>query len=334
MLNTGGPGDVGVDAPSFFAALLPPEVLDRFDLVSFDPRGVGYSAPISCNFPAVAPEVAQRYPDVDGSIDRNIAFARDLAQRCRTHGGDVLPYVTTANTARDMDLIRAALGEQRISYLGYSYGTYLGAVYRTMFPQRADRFVLDSNYDPNLSRYDQLRLTSLGMALRLPDFIRWAAARDDRYQLGSTSAAVRRTYDTLTARLDATPVVLPDGTEITGNLLRIITFEAMYADAQFPDLAENWHLLLAATSGLRTAATLAALIRSGPTGVVAQIPALTSRPCSWQSTATTPRGPATSRPTATTSPSTAGSSLRPRASRRTSGPAPSGRTHRSSHLCG
>jgi hypothetical protein len=68
---------------------------------------------------------------------------------------------------------------------------------------------------------------------------------------------VRRTYDTLTARLDATPVVLPDGTEITGNLLRILTFEALYADAQFPDLAENWQLLLAATPGwpTRTAAT-------------------------------------------------------------------------------
>ena len=273
VLNSGGPGDVGVDAPSFFAALLPPEVLDRFDLVSFDPRGVGYSAPISCNFPAVAPEVGQRYPDVDGSIDRNIAFARDLAQRCRTYGGDVLPYVTTANTARDMDLIRAALGEQRISYLGYSYGTYLGAVYRTMFPQRADRFVLDSSYDPALSRYDQLRLPSLGVALRLPDFTRWAAARDVRYHLGSTSAAVRRTYDTLTARLDATPVVLPDGTEITGNFLRIFTYEAMYADAQFPGLAETWQQLLAATSGSRIAVMTAALSGTDPPGGAAQIPA-------------------------------------------------------------
>ena len=271
VINTGGPGAVGVDAPSFFAALMPSEVLDRFDMVSFDPRGVGYSAPISCNFPHVAPEVEQRYADIDGSIDRNVAYARDLAQRCATFGGDTLPYITTANTARDIDLIRAALGEPRISYLGYSYGTYLGAVYRTMFPRRADRFVLDSNYDPALSRYNQLRLPSLGTALRLPDFTRWAAARDDRYHLGATAAAVRQTYDTLTARLDAAPLTMPDGTVVTGNLLRIQTFESMYADAQFPGLAETWQAFAGATSTSRVPATLA--VRGATNPAAAQIPA-------------------------------------------------------------
>jgi pimeloyl-ACP methyl ester carboxylesterase len=261
VVNTGGPGDIGVDAPSFYTPLMPRELTDRFDLVSFDPRGVGYSAPISCHFADATPEVSQRYPDVDGSIDRNVAYARDLAQRCATNGGDVLPFVTTANTARDMDLVRTALGERRISYLGYSYGSYLGAVYRTMFPHRADRFVLDSDYDPALSRYEQLRLTGLGAALRLPDFTRWAAARDDRYHLGATAAAVRSTYDTLTARLDATPLTLPDGTVVTGNLLRIATFEGLYRDANFPGLAETWQLLAgarAATGVTRLAAAIPA----------------------------------------------------------------------------
>src|SRR6185503_834853 len=190
---------------SFLAPLMPADLTDRFDLVSFDPRGVGSSAPISCHFPDVPAEIGQRYPDVDGSIDRNIAFARDLAQRCGRNVGDVLPFITTANTARDLDRIRAALGEPRISYLGYSYGTYLGAVYRTLYPHRADRLVLDSSYDPALSRYQQLRLPALGTELRLPEFADWAAARDDRYHLGTTPRAVLEAYDTLTARLDAAP---------------------------------------------------------------------------------------------------------------------------------
>jgi len=248
VLNTGGPADIGVDAPSFLAPLMPADLTDRFDLVSFDPRGVGSSAPISCHFPDVPAEIGQRYPDVDGSIDRNIAFARDLAQRCGRNVGDVLPFITTANTARDLDRIRAALGEPRISYLGYSYGTYLGAVYRTLYPHRADRFVLDSSYDPALTRYQQLRLPSLGAALRLPDFTGWAAARNERYGLGATAAAVQSTFDALTAALDATPLTLPDGTVLTGNLLRIVTFEGIYRDAGFPALAETWQALADATA--------------------------------------------------------------------------------------
>lgn len=251
VLNTGGPADIGVDAPSFFAPLMPSALTDRFDLVSFDPRGAGSSAPISCHFPDVPSEIGQRYPAVDGSIDRNIAFARDLAQRCGRNAGDVLPFITTANTARDMDRIRAALGEPRISYLGYSYGTYLGAVYRTLYPHRADRFVLDSSYDPALSRYDQLRQAGLGAALRLPDFTGWAAARNDRYGLGATATAVRSGFDVLTAALDATPLTLPDGTVVTGNLLRIVTFEGIYKDAGFPALAETWQFLAAAVAGSR-----------------------------------------------------------------------------------
>jgi pimeloyl-ACP methyl ester carboxylesterase len=168
MLNTGGPGDVGVDSPSFYARLMPPAVLDRYDLIGVDLRGIGYSAPISCDFPPAPVDVAHRFPGADGSIDRNIAYAQELARRCAANGGEVLPTVTTANWARDMDAIRAALRQTRISFLGYSYGTYLGAVYRTMFPHRADRFVLDSSYDPALTRYEQLRLANLGATCGCP----------------------------------------------------------------------------------------------------------------------------------------------------------------------
>jgi pimeloyl-ACP methyl ester carboxylesterase len=248
IINPGGPGDISLEALVLFAPLLPADVLDRYDLVGFDPRGVGNSVPISCGFRTdVPPEVYQGYPEPDGSIDRNIAAAREIAAGCATHVGALLPHITTANTARDMDRIRAALGEPRISYLGYSYGTYLGAVYRSLFPQRADRFVLDSAIDPTRYGYAQRRLTGLGVELRLPEFTGWAAARDARYQLGTTPAAVRRTFDELTARLDTNPATLPDGTVVSGNALRGFTHFRLYRDSNFPTLAETWQFLAAVT---------------------------------------------------------------------------------------
>src|SRR4029453_6416469 len=99
--------------------------------------GVGVSSPISCGVSADTPlDLLLPYPAPDGSIARNIAFARSFAAGCARHSGDLLPFITTANTARDMDLIRTALGEERLSFFGGSYGTYLGAVYARLVPQR------------------------------------------------------------------------------------------------------------------------------------------------------------------------------------------------------
>ncbi len=244
IVNPGGPGAPGLDFPSFLSALLPPEVSDRFDLVGFDPRGTGRSAPITCHIPSdVPPEVIVRYPAPGGSIDRNVTFARDTANGCAAYGGDLIRHISTANTARDMDRIRAALGERVVSYLGYSYGSYLGAAYRTLYPDRTDRFVLDSLLDPGRIWYDQWRTTGLAVALRLPDFTAWAAARDATYHLGGSPAAVADTFYALADRLDRQPVTLPDGTVGTGNLLRVVTHSQLERDANFPELAALWQFL-------------------------------------------------------------------------------------------
>jgi pimeloyl-ACP methyl ester carboxylesterase len=142
-----------------------------------------------------------------------------------------------------MDQIRSALGEPRLSYLGYSYGTYLGAVYTTLFPQRSDRIILDSAVDPRLVWYDMWRTWGLAVALRLPDFTAWAAAHDSRYHLGATQAAVTALYYDLAGRLDRAPATLPDGTVVNGNLFREVTRSSLYQDAAFPGLAEFWQFL-------------------------------------------------------------------------------------------
>lgn len=243
--NGGGPGAESLHLPSAYAQIYPPEVLDRYDLIGFDPRGIGYSTPVTCGrTPEQYP--IDRYfpfPAPDGSIDVNVEFAREVARDCQANGGAVLPHITTANTARDMDRIRIALGERKISYNSGSYGSYLGAVYATMFADRTDRFVIDSNVDPNKVWHDQWALWDAGLELRFADIAAWLVERESTYHLGTTPAEVRQRFLDLVARLDANPVTLPGLGEINGNVMRGVLFGYSYHTAFFPELADIWEYI-------------------------------------------------------------------------------------------
>jgi pimeloyl-ACP methyl ester carboxylesterase len=240
--NGGGPGAPSLHLPSAYAQIYPQEVLDRYDLIGFDPRGVGYSTPVTCGrTPEEYP--ADRYfpfPAPDGSIDVNVQFAREVARDCQQSGGAVMPHVTTANTARDMDRIRIALGERKISYNSGSYGSYLGAVYASLFANRTDRFVIDANVDPNRVWHKQWALWDAGMELRFADVAAWLAERNATYHLGATPAEVRQRFLALVARLDENPVTHPEAGPINGNLMRVILFGYSYHTLQFPELADFW----------------------------------------------------------------------------------------------
>ncbi|WP_158888158.1 alpha/beta hydrolase [Amycolatopsis anabasis] len=134
-----------------------------------------------------------------------------------------------------MDQIRKALGEQRISYYGTSYGTYLGPVYARLFPGRGDRFLLDSAADPKMIWREQFRNWGLGTELRFPDFGKWAAARHGVYQLGRTADEVRGKYFELASALDAAPVG-----GVNGDMFRQLTRSKLYSDHEFPALAQLW----------------------------------------------------------------------------------------------
>ncbi|MEV4350160.1 alpha/beta hydrolase [Actinoplanes sp. NPDC049596] len=249
LLNSGGPGGAGLELPSQLGPLLPAEVRERFDLIGFDPRGAGHSSPVTCAIPAgTARDLIRPYPAPDGSIDRNVEYARETARGCAEQSGHLLPFITTANRARDLDRIRQALAEPALSYLGYSYGTYLGAVYATLFPRHTGRVILDSAIDPRLVWYDVFRTWAPAVAQRLPDFTEWAAARDTTYHLGPTPADVAATYRTLAGRLDRTPVTLPGGLVVNGNTLREMTRTALYSDSTFPALAQTWQALATPSS--------------------------------------------------------------------------------------
>ncbi|MFS2292009.1 MAG: alpha/beta hydrolase [Actinomadura sp.] len=145
VLDNGGPGEPTLGMPLQVRAAMK-DVSARYDLIGLDPRFVGRSTPLDCGWP-IGMFLRSAGPTRD-RFDHQVAVQCDLAERCARRHADVLPYANTRDTARDVDLVRRVLGERRISFLGYSYGAYLGAVYTQMFPGRTDRVVLDSAGDP------------------------------------------------------------------------------------------------------------------------------------------------------------------------------------------
>ncbi|MDT8912327.1 alpha/beta hydrolase [Amycolatopsis sp. PS_44_ISF1] len=239
LVDPGGPGLPGSLATPTMG--LPQPVRDRYDVIGFDPRGIGRSAPLTCGLTPAQSAVAATppYPRDAADVARTAETAAVIARQCTSSDtADVLPFVTTANTARDLDSIRAALGEEKMSYYGESYGTYLGAVYTTLFPEHSDRFVLDSSLPPEGYDLDALRSQALGFQTRFPDFALFAAGEATRYGLGSTPAAVTAKYYELAGRLDHAPAQGFDGTSfrnLTSGLLR--------RDDEFPQLASIWQAL-------------------------------------------------------------------------------------------
>jgi pimeloyl-ACP methyl ester carboxylesterase len=150
LVNPGGPGGSGLDAAVGLGLSLPLDVLKRFDLIGFDPRGVGLSNPLTCVSDSLKDRGIALDPDARTAAEyaAQVAVARDSAQGCSKKYGDALEHYNTEETARDMDLVRQAVGDKKMSYLGYSYGTRLGSVYAQLFPSRVRALVLDGAVDP------------------------------------------------------------------------------------------------------------------------------------------------------------------------------------------
>ncbi|MEV4112661.1 alpha/beta hydrolase [Nonomuraea sp. NPDC049695] len=239
LVNPGGPGASGRELTEFVAAALPQDVSERYDIVGFDPRGVGGSEPaVHC----VDPESYFRAPRPDavphGEAEERVLLSRaaDYANRCGNHWAWLLPYLTTENSARDMDSIRAALGEEKISYLGYSYGTYLGAVYATLFPSRVKRLVMDSTIDPTLVWYESNLRQDSAFEHRHRQFLAWTARHNSVYKLGATAKQTSFAYYAMRDRLHARPA----GGIVGPSELDDIFTTAGYSDRVWPEFAQAW----------------------------------------------------------------------------------------------
>jgi pimeloyl-ACP methyl ester carboxylesterase len=228
LLNPGGPGGSGVAFLRNTLPLIPAELQARFDLVSFDPRGIGESTPVRC-FASVAEQQAffntLPLPFPNGAAEEAtlIRGSRDFAERCAERNADLLPHMATADVARDMDLMRAALGESSLTYLGVSYGTFLGATYANLFPNRVRAVVLDGSVDPiewTTGHDDEadrvptfIRLGShVGAAQTLGEFLRLCAEAGPArcpFAVGTDRQATADRFAGLMNRLRATPVLVP-----------------------------------------------------------------------------------------------------------------------------
>ena len=214
LFNPGGPGEPGLGMPVGMRDELPKNVTEQFDLIGFDPRGIGASSPVTCDL--TGDELTLSTPYKPETFAKDVARTRTVARKCAEHS-DVIAHITTRNTARDMDVIRAVLGEEKLSYLGYSYGTYLGAVYTQLFPKRADRIVLDSGVDPALAWRGMIQAWAIGSKLAFERFTKWAATRDVTYHLGRTPAAVAKTFWDLVKLADTKPIDGMTGDDIRWN---------------------------------------------------------------------------------------------------------------------
>ncbi|WP_405858604.1 alpha/beta hydrolase [Streptomyces sp. NBC_00090] len=209
VFNPGGPGASSTYFP--LAAELPEwrRISAAYDLVGYAPRGVGRSAPVSCQDPAdrvTGPTPAPTLPSEVYKRER-IARAKAYAEGCARRTGAALRHYHSLNNARDLEILRAALGEPRLTYLGASYGTYVGGLYATLFPHRVRRMVLDAPVDPTPGRiwYHNNLAQSEAFERRWADFRTWVAKHDAVYGLGGTAREVAASYERVRAELAARP---------------------------------------------------------------------------------------------------------------------------------
>ncbi|WP_214415496.1 alpha/beta fold hydrolase [Sphaerisporangium fuscum] len=172
LINPGGPGGSGVEfaygAPGFFTE----EIQRRFDLVGFDPRGVGRSHPVICSA-SVYNQMPYAIMKSQADFDKWTSYSKRLRQDCRARTGPLYDHVDSVNVARDMDAIRAALGEEKLTYYGVSYGTLIGQMYAELFPQRVRALALDSNMDHSLGVKRFLDTEAAGVEDSFDEFVAW-----------------------------------------------------------------------------------------------------------------------------------------------------------------
>ncbi|MGV9627249.1 alpha/beta hydrolase [Streptomyces sp. NPDC003487] len=207
IFNFGGPGGSGVTTlPAFgqdYAALR-----TRFDLVSFDPRGVGRSAPVKCENDQQLDAYFQQDATPDDTAERTtyLTNTRDFNAACEDQSGRVLPHVRTTDAARDMDLMRQVLGDDKLYYFGISYGTELGGVYAHLFPRHVGRAVFDAVVDPTQNAEQGALGQAKGFQLALDNFAKDCTSKVEECPIGATPQEVENRIATLLHDLDRKPI--------------------------------------------------------------------------------------------------------------------------------
>lgn len=241
LVNPGGPGASGLDILDYVSSALPPAITDRFDVVAWDPRGTGKSAPVNCGKDLDARFAVDSAPDSTAELAQLEAAAQHVVDQCVAHSGELVQHVSTADTVQDLDALRAALGDERLTYLGFSYGTYIGALYAQRYPERVRALVLDGALDPARSVEDVSIEQAQGFEASFDRFARWCAARRScAFHGGDEPAAA---YDALQARVDTKPLTV--GSRTFGPTQMDIAVSALLYSGEeaYGSLASGLHAL-------------------------------------------------------------------------------------------
>lgn len=221
VINPGGPGGSGVEWVRGAWEWLGPEISDRFDIVGFDPRGIGQSEAVHCL--DTRPELAQAFPTNPSEEAEFIQSAKAVAAACQANSGKLLPHVGTENVARDLDQIRVALGEEKLTYVGFSYGTLIGALYADMFPARVRAMVLDGPVDPSLDLGEFINTQSAAAQQELDEFLDMCA--DEAACAFHSQTGTRDAFEALMTRFEDGPI---DG--VTAPVAWAAIYQELVAD--------------------------------------------------------------------------------------------------------
>jgi pimeloyl-ACP methyl ester carboxylesterase len=240
VVNPGGPGTSGADAAIGLALTLPEQVIGRFDIVGFDPRGVGLSTPVEC-IPDERHEemvTGEPRPVSDEDLDAAFAFTEEVADGCAEEYGDALGTFNTVDTARDMDRLREALGDEQLTYLGYSYGTTLGSTYAELFPDKVRALVLDAAVDPDVAAVEDAEQRAAALEAGFDAF----AANCTGLLAGCPLGAEPRQFvEQVLAQADATPIPSSEPGETrqaTPGVVMTAVRAALYGTETWPQLAQ------------------------------------------------------------------------------------------------
>jgi pimeloyl-ACP methyl ester carboxylesterase len=248
LVNPGGPGGSGFDFVSQgLSYAVSSTVADNYDIVGWDPRGVGQSTPVTCYTDPKATDktlygtFAHAY-DTQGWIDELTVEEKSFGAACEKNTGELLAHVDSVSTAKDMDLIRALLGDAKLNYLGYSYGTFLGTVYAELFPGNVGRLVLDGALDPQLSALDELKVQMAGFDGAFRAYMTYCLQQSECPFTGSVDEALAQARGVLDT-VDSQGLVNSDGRVLDSATLGTAIGENLYSQNYWPDETSMFNAL-------------------------------------------------------------------------------------------
>jgi pimeloyl-ACP methyl ester carboxylesterase len=233
LVNPGGPGGSGYDfVKDSIDYATDSKLQSNFDIVGFDPRGVGRSTAVKCYDASqmdaylydITPGMPGSAPWIAAQTKTSVAFG----DACKQNTGALLDHVDTVSAAKDLDLLRAVLGDKKLNYLGYSYGTYLGAMYAQLFPQKTGRLVLDGALDPAASNFDVTKVQSEGFESALRAYLKDCLANNKDCPFSGSVDAGMQTIANLLASVQSSPIRNSDGRELGANTLLTAIIYPLY----------------------------------------------------------------------------------------------------------